>query len=160
MLWLLAFGVLVPGLLAGCASDAAPTVINPEDDLFHTNPSRRTAAVAVVEQNRQTEFVPMLIEMLDDPDPAVRMVAVGTLEELTGRTSEYRAYASANERRAHRDEWRAWHQSQTGARVPFGPVFDDATTAPQPTGPTSNGPAPREIPPPPPLPGAMEGSDG
>jgi len=116
--WVLLCLLLCPCVLtalAGCASNDPPAVIRPDDDLFHTNPSRRTAAIAEVERKRQTQHVPTLIEMLDDPDPAVRMVAAGTLEELTNRQTAYRPYAPAEERRQHRDEWRAWHQSQSGA---------------------------------------------
>ncbi len=135
--------------LAGCASTEPPVVISPENDLFHTNPSRRTAAIAVVERNRQAEFVPTLIEMLDDPDPAVRMVAAGTLEELTGRSvGAFRAHAPAQERRVHLEEWRAWNASRSGAATPTAPVAappDETSTA---------------LPAPPPPPDLPRGTDG
>jgi HEAT repeat protein len=105
-------------LLAGCAAEPRPAPIRPEQDLHHPDPRRRTQAVQVVARERRPEHVPDLIELLDDEDPAVRMVAGATLSELTGRDTGYRAFASAEERRAQVRAWRAWHAGTAPRAAP------------------------------------------
>ncbi len=112
-------------LLAACASDG-PGPIVLEQDLFSPNASRRTAAVAVVQAEGETRWLPRLVELLDDRDPAVRAMANQTLEQMTGRTSDYQAYASAQDRREHVRGWEAWLAAREAADgtapVPTPPV--------------------------------------
>jgi HEAT repeat protein len=90
-----------------------------EEDLHDPNPSRRLAAVEAVRQGRRQEYVPTLIEMLDDRDTGVRFAAGRTLEELTGRETGYAAWAPAGERREQVEAWRAWWRvPQTPASPP------------------------------------------
>ncbi len=49
-----------------------------------------------------------LIRKLDNDDPAVRLFAARSLEELTGETFGYRYHHSRHDRRAAVDRWRAW----------------------------------------------------
>lgn len=46
-----------------------------------------------------------LVEQLDSDDPAVRMMAIGALERLTGTTHGYRHYDPPLERRAAIARW-------------------------------------------------------
>lgn len=98
----------LPLLLAACAGAEGPRPVVVENDLFDPNPSRRVAAVAMVSETREGQWIPRLVELLDDADPAVRALANQTLEGLTGRRTPYAAYAPADERRPHVEAWRAW----------------------------------------------------
>jgi hypothetical protein len=95
-------------LLPACASDPPPRPIHPAVDLHDPNPSIRSRAVGEVGRRASLEDVPAVIELLDDEDPAVRMLAGRTLRDLTGRDGGYLPYASPPELRAQVEAWRAW----------------------------------------------------
>jgi HEAT repeat protein len=97
--------------LAACASDGVPPPVRPEFDLGHPDAQRRTDAIQEVVRKQDRRFLPELIELLDDPDDAVRLVAGGALRDLTGRDTGYRAYAPPEERRAQVLEWRRWYEA-------------------------------------------------
>lgn len=69
--------------------------------------------------------IPRLIETLDADDPAVRMMAIATLERLTGRTYGYRYYDAPWDRReaiarwveAYAPEIRSLHQVKRGTSM-------------------------------------------
>ena len=97
-------GLLV---LAACGSTKDPP-LDIETDLTHPNPSRRMEAIAAIDQSRDATHVPALIEMLDDADPGIRLAAYRTLQDLTGRTTDYRPWASQEVLRAEVEDWRRW----------------------------------------------------
>ena len=108
---------LLSGLLAACGS-TCPRPIRVEQDLLDPSPSRRTVAVAAIRDGRNASSIPMLIEMLDDPDPAVRLAAHAALVDLTGRESAYRPWAPEPERREAVLAWRRWWSGRgSGART-------------------------------------------
>lgn len=109
----LALGTAVGSGLAGCAADR-PRPIRPADDLRDPNPSRRLTAVSECARTRDLSQLELLIELLDDDDEGVRLLAGRTLEDLTGRSTGYRAFAEAPERRAQVEEWRRWLASAEG----------------------------------------------
>jgi len=103
-------------LLCGCASAPVVAPIKPETDLHHPDPGRRALAVQDVAGRSDTRYLPDLIELLDDRDESVRLVASGALTEMTGRESEYRAYAPRASRLEEMDGWRAWYESSATAQ--------------------------------------------
>ncbi len=54
-----------------------------------------------------------LIIMLDSSDPAVRMIAIGGLERLTGETFGYDYAATAPKRLIAIDRWVHWEKGDT-----------------------------------------------
>lgn len=102
------WAVLMLAFLAGACGGTCPRPIRVAQDLDDPNPSRRTTAVAAVRDLRDTSRVPVLIEMLDDADPAVRLAAYSALVELTGRETDYRPWMEAPARRDAVVAWRAW----------------------------------------------------
>lgn len=110
--------LLLGVLLTACANDR-PRPIQPVEDLHDPSSTRRVQAVAEVRRLRSEEQVPALIEMLDDEDESVRLVAGATLKDLTGRDTGYRPYAGPEERRRQVEDWRAWWRSR--ARAPLAP---------------------------------------
>lgn len=106
---------LVLAALAACASDGGSTPIRPEFDLRHPDAGRRTDAIQEVARLRATQYVPDLIELLDDRDETVRLMAGGALRDLTGRDSGYRAFAAPEERRAQVLAWRRWYEARDAA---------------------------------------------
>jgi HEAT repeat protein len=114
----------LPPLLSACGS-TAPRPVHPETDLHHPSATRRLEAVAAVDRSQDLAHVPALIELLDDPDPGVRLTASQALRDLTGRDTGYRAYGTPEERARQVAEWRSWWASRTsggasgaGARRP------------------------------------------
>jgi len=108
---------LLGALLAGCASDGPPAPRDPVIALRDPNPAERQKAAREVGARGDTRFVPELIEMLDDPDPGVRLVAHGSLETLTGRRPASRPYDEPARRREEVESWRAWYTAG-GAGAP------------------------------------------
>ena len=148
-------GPLVAALLAASLSlpacaQGGPRPIRPEEDLYDPSPGRRTDAVLTVAKTRDAAHVPALIELLADPDPAVRMATGATLRDLTGHDTGYVAYAPPDALRAQVLGWRAWWSG--GGVEPAAPT--PAAGIPVPAPPRS--PAPPSIPlgacPPPPPP--------
>jgi hypothetical protein len=105
--------------VSGCASDQPVRAIQPEFDLHDPDPRIRMRAVEAVAGKRDAQYVPDLIEMLDDEDEAVRVVAIGALRDLTGHDTGYVAYASPRELQDQVRAWRAWHAGG-GAAAPAG----------------------------------------
>jgi hypothetical protein len=114
-----AVGLLLGVWITGCANDR-PRPITPSDDLFDPNPTRRVQAVTEVRRLGASEHVPTLIELLDDEDETVRLLAGTTLEDLTGRDSGYVPYAPAAERRKQVEDWRRWWAERKAAPAPSG----------------------------------------
>ena len=57
--------------------------------------------------------IPDLITMLDSDDPLVRMLAIRSLEHLTGEVRGYDHAAPEWQRSAAADRWAQWIQSNT-----------------------------------------------
>jgi hypothetical protein len=71
---------------------------NPAAKLYATQRAART-------EDRSPETLRHIVEQLDSDDPAVRLVAIDTLERLTGETFGYRADDPAPDRRAAIRRW-------------------------------------------------------
>jgi hypothetical protein len=113
--------LLLAGLgVAGCSQDRVRP-IRPEDDLHDPDPRRRTDAIVTAARSRDTKHVPQMIELLADPDPAVRLVVGASLRDLTGHDTGYVAYAPPEVLRQQVLAWRAWWASRSSAPVPPAP---------------------------------------
>jgi HEAT repeat protein len=109
--------LLLGVLLAACANDR-PRPIQPVHDLHDPSSTRRVQAVAEVRRLEAREHVPALIELLDDEDETVRLMAGTALKDLTGHDTGYRPHADAAERRRQVEEWRAWWAGRAGTGTP------------------------------------------
>ncbi len=104
--------LLILCVLGGCQSEEAFAPRPLDQAIKHPSPGVRVAAVQRAIQSGDTSEVPELIEMLDDEDPTVRMLASSSLKRITGRDTGYLPYASPEVRRSQRDAWRLWWASQ------------------------------------------------
>ncbi len=109
------------GSTAACGQTARPP-LQVDQALTDPRPSERVAAVSVVGRGRDRSHVPDLIDMLDDPDPAVRLTAGATLRDLTGFDTGYQPWADVVVRRAHVQAWRRWWVGETPRPVLSPPV--------------------------------------
>ena len=69
------------------------------------NPAARMYAIEQAARQGDRSAVRDIIELLDSDDPAVRLLAITTLERLTGQTYGYRHYDSTPERREAIGRW-------------------------------------------------------
>lgn len=82
-------------------------------DFTSLSPAERARAIALAgrTEDRSPPTTKELIEELDSADPAIRMLAIGTLRNLwDGQTFGYDYAAPAHERRAAIAEWVAWYE--------------------------------------------------
>jgi hypothetical protein len=68
-----------------------------------------------------------LVDLLDDPDRAVRMYAISALRRLCGDDLDYRYYDEPEDRAAGVERWRA--ALREGAAMARAPVADAASEA-------------------------------
>lgn len=90
---------LVAGLGMGCAPGAS------SGGFDNPNPSARLYAIEAAARDGDRSAIREIVEELDSDDPAVRLVAIESLEHLTGETYGYRPYDDRPERR---DAIRRW----------------------------------------------------
>lgn len=96
-------------LLAACAPSAT------EGGFESANPAARLYAIERAAEQNDQSAVPHLVEQLDADDPAVRFLAITTLERLTDETFGYRYYDSPWERRAAIDRWVKYVEQMFGS---------------------------------------------
>ncbi|HRJ50541.1 MAG TPA: HEAT repeat domain-containing protein, partial [Phycisphaerales bacterium] len=58
--------------------------------------------------HQDASAVPGIVPLLESDDPAVRMVAIRSLERITGQTLGYDHSADEPERRAAAERWERW----------------------------------------------------
>ena len=98
---------MTAGLALGACSSPAP-----QPDARSPDPVERTLAAAEIIRSEDRSRVPELITMLDSHDPAVRMLAIGGLERLTGQTLGY-SYADPEPKRTIAiDRWVRWARGE------------------------------------------------
>ncbi|MBY0309459.1 MAG: hypothetical protein K2Q09_12010 [Phycisphaerales bacterium] len=94
--------VLGAGLTAGCSGAHAPDTLNSGD------PAGRMHAAALAAAAGDVSAEGALVQMLRSDDPAERMVAIGSLERLTGERMGYSPAGSPEARRQAVARWEAW----------------------------------------------------
>lgn len=90
---------------AACGGCETPP---PETSFASNDPSARTRAIAKATRERDQSAVPDLIELLDSDDPAIRMLSIGALEDLTSRRFGYDHAAPRLERLKSIETWERW----------------------------------------------------
>jgi hypothetical protein len=110
-------------LLAGLGACSGP---ERRADFDSNDPQEQTLALAEALNGDQQDQIPALIRLLDSPDPATRMLAIGTLNRWTGQTLGYDHAASEPKRKASADRWEQWARDQG---LVAGRADDDATLA-------------------------------
>ena len=95
------------GALGGCAPEAA--------SFDSREPAARLEASFRAVDARDQRSTDELIRMLSSDDPAERLVAIRSLERLTGQTLGYDHAGTEAERAEAIDRWVAWQAAQPGA---------------------------------------------
>ena len=93
--------LLCGGLAAGCNSAGERKALS------SPSPVERARATVTLAEQRDAASVHKLVDLLEDPDQAVRMYAIIALRRLTGEDYGYRYYAREAERRPAVERWRA-----------------------------------------------------
>lgn len=78
------------------------------------DPATRISAIHAAAVERDANQLPELIESLLSDDAAERLLAIRTLERMTGQTFGYDHAAPLAERRAAADRWADWYHAQSG----------------------------------------------
>jgi HEAT repeat protein len=99
-------------LLAACAQPSRTASFESGD------PAARLRAVQNAAQTGDRHALPGLINMLASDDSAERLLAIRTLEHLTGKTLGYDHAAPPQQRREAMDRWAAWYAA--GGRIHIG----------------------------------------
>lgn len=95
--------------VTGCSLPAGETSIRSDD------PLGRAEALAAAVRGGDRSAVPDVIGLLHSEDPAVRMLAIASLEELTGERYGYEVNAPEQAREASIERWRAaWAGGSAG----------------------------------------------
>lgn len=98
------------GQLVGCGPVVTPSFDSPE-------PAARNAAIVRAAETRDRESVDELIAMLSSDDPATRVLAIRTLERITGQTNDYDPHADDLSRAAAVRRWHGWYNAQHDSTV-------------------------------------------
>jgi len=107
--WLL---VVVAGW-SGCGA-------RPEVALQSVDPRERARAAVAIAKRGDRSAIPLLVDRLEDVDPAVRFYAIQALHRLTGEDFGYRYYDREESRLAAVRRWReyvrkrAWVEAERG----------------------------------------------
>jgi hypothetical protein len=112
-----------PGL-PGCSSAAGR-----RQQLASGNPLDRARGAVEAAEARDAAAAPWLVDLLEDSDEAVRMVAIRALRQLLGTDLGYRYYAGESERALAVARWR--EALRAGARE-VGPTTRATGAAPAP----------------------------
>jgi len=95
------------GMIAGCGG--APAANQGVDD---AEPRARMASIAQPRGDADERRMWELIEALESDDPAVRMMAIATLERITGTRRGFEPYNSSETRQVAVDRW--YHSMEQG----------------------------------------------
>lgn len=114
-------------VLAGCS-------LPPREASFDSvDPVETTMAIEQATETRDLNKVDELISQLDSSDPAIRLVAIAALRDLTGQDLGYNPGDNESDRLAAVSRWEQWLNAERAAgRLPSNPV---ETRTPAPSGP-------------------------
>lgn len=99
--------LIAPLAVTACAQQVTPSYDSPE-------PGARNAAIVRTAAAGRTSDIPSLVRMLESDDPTTRVLAIRTLERLTGETHGYDPHAEPFEREPAIARW-AEHAQVGGA---------------------------------------------
>ncbi len=99
-----------PRLLLAVLASAAIPACRPTapQGLDSPLPQQRMEAAVSAAEHHDESAVPRLVSLLDSDDPAVRLVAINSLEQITGQTLGYDYAASPLQRSEAADRWQRW----------------------------------------------------
>jgi hypothetical protein len=103
---LTALALLLPAVLGACSLPAQRA------DFDSVDPQERTLAVAQAARTPRQADLPRLVTQLNSEDPAIRLLAIRTLERETGETFGYDHAAPEAARRQSVGRWVAWLNKQ------------------------------------------------
>jgi hypothetical protein len=98
-------GVCWMGAVCWAVASCGPT-IRPSFD--SAEPAARNAAIVQAAGSGDQSAIPDLVRMLESDDPTTRVLAIRTLERLTGETMGYEAWASEVDRERGVEQWQAY----------------------------------------------------
>ena len=90
--------VVMTILVGGCRQSVKPTFDSPE-------PAARNAAIVHAATENDQTAIPDLVRLLESDDPATRLLAITTLERLTGETHGYIARDRSSNRAVAVKAW-------------------------------------------------------
>lgn len=94
-----ALALALVAVAGGCAT------VTPSFD--SVEPAARNAAIVQAAQRHDRSSVPQLVRMLRSDDPTTRVLAIRTLEQLTGQTHGYDALDTPDRRASAIERWQA-----------------------------------------------------
>jgi len=104
---------LVAGLvMMACWGAGGEGCASPPEGFDSPNPGARLDAIADAAADQDRTAIKDLITSLDSDDPAVRMIAILTLERLTSETHGYDFAAPEWERGEAVERWAAWYRER------------------------------------------------
>jgi hypothetical protein len=122
--------VLLLTLSSGCAVGRGPARFTSDD------PVVKVPAITRAGEQKRKADLPKLVECLDDNDPAVRMFAIRSLQDLTGETLGYHYYDDDIARRPAVRRWREYAGLPVDTVPTTAPSIEGTPSSPT-TAPTS-----------------------
>ncbi|MBX2850400.1 MAG: hypothetical protein KTR15_01495 [Phycisphaeraceae bacterium] len=119
---LLLLGVLFTG---GCLPSQQPPA---KADLRATDTPARVPAIVDAAGTEDEATLPELVHALSDKDPAIRLFAIRSLKERTGRTLGYRYYGTTQQRGEAVRKWYTWLLDQGLVSEPIISGYDALPT--------------------------------
>ncbi len=98
-------------LVAACAAGASCADPDKAVGFEDKDPAARLRAVRQAAQTEDRSAIRPLITRLDSDDPAERLLAIRTLERMTGETMGYDHAAPRHERDAAVRRWVEWYRA-------------------------------------------------
>jgi len=102
----LAISLLLPAVLGGCGPARPPADL--AQRLQHEDPGVRAAAAIEAGQTGRADMSAFLVDRLDDSEETVRLVAILSLEKITGTQRGYRYFDPREQRLTAIQDWRSW----------------------------------------------------
>jgi len=114
--WAVVGAAVMAAALAGCAAPPAS-----QGGFDSDNPAAILYAIRRAGDQRDAAAVPDLVACLDNDDPAVRMMAIGALDRITGTRMDYDPYAEPEQRQVAAQRWaQAVREGRFDAAPPTG----------------------------------------
>lgn len=107
-----ALSILSVASLLGVAVGCRPGKVSGFDS---PQPAARIDAILDAARSGDRSAIPELIAMLDSDDPLTRLLAIQTLEDMTGQTLGYEQSASEFERSEAVGRWVRWYEAENAA---------------------------------------------
>jgi hypothetical protein len=92
--------------MPACGPAIHPSFDSPE-------PAARNAAIVTAAGTKDPSAIPQLVRMLDSDDPATRLLAIRTLESITGETFGYDHADDRDAREPSVSRWQQYAQSRS-----------------------------------------------